>query len=111
MENLDKAAVSYQIVLTKMDKVKKADGRRAGKDRRQSEKHAAAHPEVASPVRGRDGSPNCAPAWRRCPSPDGLSTDLRANDGMATRVLRLNHLHPETGLSQNRVLAGTDPLT
>jgi len=48
MEMLDKAAVPYQIVLTKMDKVKKDDQAAVlEKTAAGLKKHAAAHPEVA----------------------------------------------------------------
>ena len=48
MDMLDKAAVPYQIVLTKMDKVKKADQAAVlEKTAAGLKKHAAAHPEVA----------------------------------------------------------------
>ena len=48
MDMLDKAAVPYQIVLTKMDKVKKADQAAVlEKTAASLKKHAAAHPEVA----------------------------------------------------------------
>src|SRR3954467_6561996 len=48
MDMLDKAAVPYQIVLTKMDKVKKAE-QAAVREKTAAglKKHAAAHPEVA----------------------------------------------------------------
>jgi GTP-binding protein len=48
MDMLDKSAVPYQIVLTKMDKVKKADQAEVReKTAAGLKKHAAAHPEVA----------------------------------------------------------------
>jgi GTP-binding protein len=48
MDMLDKSAVPYQIVLTKMDKVKKADQAAVlEKTAAGRKKHAAAHPEVA----------------------------------------------------------------
>lgn len=48
MDMLDKAAVPYQIVLTKMDKVKKAEQAEVReKTAAGLKKHAAAHPEVA----------------------------------------------------------------
>jgi len=48
MDMLDKSAVPYQIVLTKMDKVKKADQAAVlEKTAAGLKKHAAAHPEVA----------------------------------------------------------------
>ncbi|EWY38477.1 GTP-binding protein YsxC [Skermanella stibiiresistens SB22] len=49
MEMLDKAAVPYQIVLTKMDKVKKIDQPALVERTAASlKKHPAAHPEIAS---------------------------------------------------------------
>jgi GTP-binding protein len=48
MDMLDRSAVPYQIVLTKMDKVKKADQAAVlEKTAAALKKHAAAHPEVA----------------------------------------------------------------
>ena len=47
MKNLDKAAVSYQLILTKVDQLKKADIPRAiASAEAAARKHGAAHPEV-----------------------------------------------------------------
>lgn len=49
MEMLDKAAVSYQIILTKMDKVSKTQLLKCQQDIEQTfEKHPALHPEILS---------------------------------------------------------------
>jgi len=47
MKNLDSAAVSYQLVLTKTDRLKQADVARAVADAEAvARKHGAAHPEI-----------------------------------------------------------------
>ena len=47
MKNLDRAAVSYQLILTKVDQLKKADIPRAiASAEAAARKHGAAHPEV-----------------------------------------------------------------
>jgi GTP-binding protein len=47
MKNLDKAAVSYQLILTKIDQLKKAEVPRAlASAEAAARKHGAAHPEV-----------------------------------------------------------------
>ncbi len=55
MDELDEAAVSYQLVLTKCDKVKASDlERRLDAIREELRKHVASHPEIAltSAVKG-----------------------------------------------------------
>lgn len=47
MKNLDRAAISYQLILTKVDQLKKADIPRAiASAEAAARKHGAAHPEV-----------------------------------------------------------------
>ena len=63
LKTLDKAAVSYQVVLTKADQVKAADSRARGRDRGGAAKQPAAFPEVMT-TSSRDGRRHAGAARR-----------------------------------------------
>jgi GTP-binding protein len=71
MELLDRAAVSYQLVLTKVDKLKAAELRDAeAKTDAESRRHAAAHPElIATSAQTGDGIPLLRAALASLASP------------------------------------------
>ena len=73
MDMLDKSAVPYQIVLTKMDKVKKADQAAVlEKTAASLKKHAAAHPEVAF-TSAEDGTRGAGTASEPCDADRALT--------------------------------------